>query len=223
MTTALVTWSRWHAAILLAALAVSLHLEKPLAVAACGAASLVGLVVSARGSWTSSGAFGWANAVTALRAAAVGLLGARLLYAPEPLLAAIVLGLFALDGVDGWLARRRGSASEFGALFDMETDAYFVLVVELVLHQSGALGAWILLTGVLRYVYVLVRAFVPARRPDVPRSRFGRLAFASLALGLFFALALPGPLGTLAAVAGTALVTVSFALSFYDSYAPATR
>ena len=80
----------------------------------------------------------------------------------------------------------------------------------------------ILVTGVLRYVYVLVRAFVPARRPDVARSRFGRLAFTSLALGLFFAFALPGVIGTSAALAGTALVTLSFARSFYDSYAPSS-
>ena len=29
----------------------------------------------------------------------------------------------ALDGLDGWLARRTGMTSEFGARFDMETDA----------------------------------------------------------------------------------------------------
>jgi phosphatidylglycerophosphate synthase len=147
-------------------------------------------------------------------------LGARLQRAPETILALVVLGLFALDGLDGWLARRRGTASAFGALFDMETDALFVLTVELVLFQRGELGVWILLTGVLRYVYVLVRAFVPARRADVPRSRFGRLAFTGLVLGLFFAFALPGPIGQVCALAGTALVTLSFARSFYDSYAP---
>ena len=62
--------------------------------------------------------------------------------------------------------------------------------------QRGDVGAWILVTGVLRYVYVLVRAFVPARRPDVPRSRFGRLAFTGLAFGLFFLFALRASLGT---------------------------
>jgi phosphatidylglycerophosphate synthase len=220
VTKALVTWTRRHAALVLGALAVALYLEHPFTVAFCGAASLLALVLSSRGSWTSTGDFGWANAVTAGRAVVVLLIGARLLHAPDTLLAAIVLALFALDGFDGWLARRRGTASEFGALFDMETDAYFVLVLELVLYQRGALGPWILVTGVLRYVYVLVRAFVPARRPDVPRSRFGRLAFTGLALGLFFAFALPGPLGTLAALFGTSLVAVSFAISFYDSYAP---
>jgi hypothetical protein len=68
-----------------------------------------------------------------------------------------------------------------------------------------------------------VRAFVPARRPDVPRTRYGRLAFTGLALGLFFLFALPGVIGLTCALVGTTLVTLSFARSFYDSYAPRTN
>jgi len=217
---ALETWTRWHAALVLVAFGMAVFLGSVSPVAAVGAVSLAALVAARRGGWTSSGRFGAANVVTAGRALVVWAVGMRLHHAPEPVLAAIVLGLFALDALDGWLARRQGTSSEFGALFDMETDAYFVLTVELVLYQRGDFGAWIVVTGVLRYVYVLVRALVPARRPDVARSRFGRLAFTSLALGLFFAFALPGVLGMAAALAGTALVTLSFARSFYDSYAP---
>ena len=213
-------WTRWHAAGLLGALAVALFLERSWPVAAFGVASLAALVGSSRGEWTSSGRFGWANAVTALRVAMVWGIGVRLQGAPEMLLALVVLGLFALDGADGYLARRQGTASEFGALFDMEADAFFVLVVELVLFQRGDLGVWILVTGVLRYVYVLARAMIPAQRPDVARSRFGRFAFTGLALGLFFAFALPGIIGFSAALAGTVLVTASFARSFYTSYVP---
>ena len=223
MATELEKWTRGHAALVLGALGVALYLERSWPVAAAGVASLAALVTVNRSAWTSSGVFGWANAVTSVRAVLVWAVGARLHKAHEALLAAFVLALFALDGLDGYLARRRGTSSEFGALFDMETDAYFVLTVELVLFHRGDLGAWILVTGVLRYVYVLVRAFVPARRPDVPRTRFGRLAFTGLALGLFFAFALPGPIGQACAIAGTVLVTVSFAKSFYDSYAPAAR
>jgi phosphatidylglycerophosphate synthase len=219
MALALGAWTRWNAALVLGALGVALVLGRTWPLAACGIASLGALGWANRGAWTHSRSFGWANAVTASRAAIVCALGARLGEAPTELLALIVLGLFALDGVDGYLARRRATASEFGALFDMETDAFFVLTVVLVLFERGDLGVWILVTGVLRYVYVLVRAVVPARNPDVPRSRFGRLAFTGLALGLFFAFAVPGVVGASAALAGTALVTLSFAWSFYDSYA----
>jgi phosphatidylglycerophosphate synthase len=216
VTAKLESWTRWHAALLLGALGVALYLDRSWPVAACGAASIGALVAVSRTTWTS---FGWANAVTSVRVALIWAIGARLTKAPEPLLAVLVLVLYSLDGLDGYLARRRGTTSEFGALFDMETDAYFVLTVELVAYQRGVVGAWILVTGVLRYVYVLVRTFVPARRPDVPRSRFGRFAFTALALGLFFLFALPGEIGQTCAFVGSALVAFSFARSFYDSYA----
>jgi phosphatidylglycerophosphate synthase len=223
VTVTLESWTRWHAALLLGALGVALYLDRSWPVAACGAASIGALVAVNRDTWTSWTSFGWANAVTALRVALIWAVGARLTKAPEPLLAVLVLVLYSLDGLDGYLARRRGTTSEFGALFDMEADAYFVLTVELVAFQRGEVGAWILVTGALRYVYVLVRAFVPAPRPDVPRSRFGRLAFTALVLGLFFLFALPGEIGQACAFFGSALVILSFARSFYDSYAKRQR
>jgi len=219
MAPALDAWTRWNAVLLLGALGVALFLGRAWPVASCGIASLGALGWASRGAWTHSGSFGWANVVTAARAVIVWAVGAQLGDAPAGLLALIVLGLFALDGVDGHLARRRGTSSEFGARFDMETDAFFVLTVVLLLFERGDLGVWVLVTGVLRYAYVVLRAVVPARNPDVPRTRFGRLAFTGLALGLFFAFAVPGLVGRTAALGGTALVTLSFGWSFYDSYA----
>lgn len=219
LNASLVSWTRWNAATLLIALGLSVVIGRAWPVAAAGLASLGMLCGNARGAWTSTGSFGWANTVTAFRAVLVWATAMRLHSASAMLLAAVVLALFALDGLDGWLARRRGSASEFGALFDMETDAFFVLTIGLVLFQRGDLGPWILAPGILRYLYVLTRALIPARNPDVPRSRFGRLAFTALSLGLFFGFALPGALGTAAALFGTLLVSASFARSFHDSYA----
>jgi phosphatidylglycerophosphate synthase len=39
--------------------------------------------------------------------------------------------LLALDGLDGWLARRFGLASAYGARFDMEVDGFLILVLAL--------------------------------------------------------------------------------------------
>ena len=45
-----------------------------------------------------------------------------------------------LDGVDGWLARAIALASDFGARFDMETDALFILVLAVLAWQFGKAG-----------------------------------------------------------------------------------
>jgi phosphatidylglycerophosphate synthase len=87
-----------------------------------------------------------------------------------------------------------------------------------VLWQRGDLGVWIVSAGVLRYAYVLCLALVPARRGELPRSQFGRYAFSLLVLGLITAFALPRPLATAAALAGTLAALISFARGFYYSY-----
>ena len=58
------------------------------------------------------------------------------------------------DGADGWLARHSGTASEFGARFDMETDALFMLTLSLLVHALGEIGGWVLLSGLMRYLFV---------------------------------------------------------------------
>jgi hypothetical protein len=92
-----------------------------------------------------------------------------------------------------------------------------VLVVELLLWQRG-FAAWVLVTGLLRYLYVLALALVPAPGGPLPRSRFGRFAFAVLAVGLIAALALPGATAGAALAFGTLLVSASFARGFHWSY-----
>jgi phosphatidylglycerophosphate synthase len=101
--------------------------------------------------------FGSANTVTLIRAAIVCLLAS--LYG-EPwssnalLVACVAIFALTLDGVDGWLARLRGTQSRFGARFDMETDALLVLVLSLLAWQSGHAGAWVLVAGLMRYAFV---------------------------------------------------------------------
>src|ERR1700743_540780 len=68
------------------------------------------------------GAFGWANAVTMFRAGLVAGLPALVVAGDSLGWAGPPCGVFALalDGADGFVARRFGEASEFGARFDME-------------------------------------------------------------------------------------------------------
>jgi phosphatidylglycerophosphate synthase len=214
----LARWSRVNAWWLLAALGVALLFGRTEPYVVAGAGSFAALIAACRGGYTPRGGFGAGNFVTALRwllASSVGLVPNSV---PTWVLGATVLAVFALDGVDGWVAKRRGETSEFGAHFDMETDAYFVLLIGIELFTRGRYGAWILLVGVLRYLYVIALALVPARRGDKPRFRFGRHAFTGLMLGLSAGMILSEPFATLTTLLGCGLVTASFAHSFYWSY-----
>jgi len=214
----LARWSRVNAVALLVATVVALGAHDTAPYVAIGALSFFGLLARSRGHFTPRGGFGAANALTALRFAIASAVGLVPDSVPTFALGATVLGVFALDGLDGWVAKRRGESSEFGAHFDMETDAYFVLLIGLELFTRGRYGAWILVVGLLRYVYVLALALFPARRGDKPRFTFGRHAFTGLMIGLSSGMMLGEPFGSIFTLVGCGLVTASFLHSFYWSY-----
>lgn len=102
---------------------------------------------------------GAANRVTLFRALLVALLAGALaspaaLAAQATPFAMLALSALLLDGVDGWVARRFDSASDFGARFDMELDAFLIAVLCLVPVVLGKAGPWVLAIGAMRYVFV---------------------------------------------------------------------
>jgi len=120
--------------------------------------------------------FGAANGVTLARAtmacALAGLIGhPDMLHQLGWLITAMAGIALLLDGVDGWLARRYGTMSKFGARFDMETDAATILVLAILVFESGKAGVWILLAGSLRYLFVLASFALPRLAAPLPPSR----------------------------------------------------
>jgi phosphatidylglycerophosphate synthase len=120
---------------------------------------------------------GWANRITLGRAVIASALAGALAYPAlfiEQAVAVIGLTLLALamDGIDGWLARRLDEASDFGAHFDMETDAVLILVLCAGLWLSGLAPAWVLLIGLMRPAFVVAGRLQPwLTRPLPPRFR----------------------------------------------------
>jgi phosphatidylglycerophosphate synthase len=109
--------------------------------------------------------FGPANGVTLFRLAMVLLMAALvgeafprppLEQAPVAAWTLIVVATLTalLDAVDGHLARRSGLSSAWGARFDMETDAFYILVLCALVVQTGQVGPWILASGLMRYAFV---------------------------------------------------------------------
>ena len=119
--------------------------------------------------------FGPASQVTLVRAGLVAVLAVALMQpewfrAHAWLMAALALSVLILDGVDGWLARRRAETSTFGARFDMEVDAALIAVLCLALAITGKAGFWVLAIGLMRYAFVGAAWFWPWLDAPLPPS-----------------------------------------------------
>lgn len=160
---------------------------------------------------------GAANAVTLVRGSLVALLVALLGERGriEPLIATILATLvIALDGCDGWLARRTRMSSAFGARFDMEIDAALVAVLALLAWQFGKAPAWVLLSGAMRYLYAAAAAFIPLLRQPLPPNYRAKTIAVIQMLALLLAVApwTSISLATAVAAIGLACLTLSFLL-----------
>jgi phosphatidylglycerophosphate synthase len=210
-------WSRLHAAAMLIAALLALALRVAWPTVLIGAVSLCALLGLGRGRYTPGGAFGAANAVTLLRLLLIVCLAVIGREVPGHVAALIMFAIFALDGLDGWLARSRQLASAFGARFDMECDALLVLVGSLLLYLRGRLPAFILVPGALRYAYVLAISWLPGRGREQPRSLIGRHVFALMVLSMCASLWPFEPWHRPLALLTTLLIAYSFGRSVYWS------
>lgn len=82
--------------------------------------------------------FSLSNGLSLLRAP----LALLFLYKSAPIrIAAIILAMFT-DFIDGFLARKRRSTTQFGAILDPAMDKLFVFIALIVLFQEGQLTLW---------------------------------------------------------------------------------
>jgi len=160
---------------------------------------------------------GLANHVTIVRGALVALLAGLLGEHGTPAIAAAAVVVasaeMVLDGVDGWLARRSGMASGFGARFDMETDAVFVAVLALLVWQFGKAGSWVLFSGLMRYLFAAVVAIVPRLQRRIPSTFRAKTIAVVQMIALIVALAPVVGAATSARVAAVGLLALVLSFS----------
>jgi phosphatidylglycerophosphate synthase len=118
-------------------------------------------------------ALGPADSVTLVRSTLVGGVAALVADAlgrpaDVALMVTIASVALVLDAVDGWVARHTATASPLGARFDMEIDAFLILVLSVQVARSA--GGWVLAIGLARYAFVAAGRVWPwLRRPTPPR------------------------------------------------------
>ncbi|SHL62536.1 Phosphatidylglycerophosphate synthase [Roseovarius litoreus] len=159
-------------------------------------------------------ALGLCNLVTLLRLALTSALVAPLVSGSGAqwgvlMVAAVAL---ALDGVDGWLARRQHLVSHFGARFDMEVDAGLGLVLAVSAFAAGSAGAAVLALGMPRYVFAAAGRVLPWLGAPLP-DRIGRKWVCVIQIGVLIGLQVPGlpvPLANAAIAVAAAALCWSF-------------
>lgn len=129
---------------------------------------------------------------------------------PIPLFATLAGIALALDAVDGQVARRTGTASALGARFDMEVDAFLILVLSV--QVATVHGAWVLAIGALRYVFLAAAQALPWLGKALPAS-YGRKTIAALQ-GVVLLVVISGVLPFTAATAATAAALAALVWSF---------
>ena len=106
----------------------------------------------------------WVTLARATLAVGVAALVADSFEQPAPVALLVTLAAVALvlDAVDGWVARRTGTASPLGAHFDGEVDAFLILVLSVYVARSA--GAWVLAIGAARYAFLAAGWLLPWMR-----------------------------------------------------------
>jgi CDP-diacylglycerol---glycerol-3-phosphate 3-phosphatidyltransferase len=152
------------------------------------------------------------NVLTVLRILAVPVIVVALLgETPNgDALAAAVFALAALtDGLDGYIARSRGSVTTFGKLMDPLADKLLIVAALVSLVSLGRLAAWVAMVIIAREVAVTVlRAVAAGEGVVIAASWLGKLKTA-LQVGAVFGLIIWHP----APVAVDALVYLAVAVT----------
>ncbi|MBT5107343.1 MAG: CDP-alcohol phosphatidyltransferase family protein [Rhodospirillaceae bacterium] len=181
------------------------------------AAAMMVLAIGARGGALRR--FGHANRITWLRTALAAMLAGFAIDASTAnaaiwwgVISAACIAL-ALDGLDGFVARRRNECTAFGARFDMETDAALILVLTVLVWQSGKTGSWVLIIGAMRYVFIAVGHVYPILTSPLPPSIRRKLVCVGQVVGLVLCLLpiIPTEIASFMASLALAALTLSFA------------
>lgn len=120
---------------------------------------------------------------------------------------ALVLAASLTDFLDGWLARRAGLATKWGALIDPIADRMFVFTAVCVFLLEGSIGTaqyfMLIARDVMTAVGFLVARIVPWLRPVAFRARLsGKIVTTLQLLALLALLMQPHRAGTLITLVG---------------------
>jgi len=135
--------------------------------------------------------------------------------APAAILVTLSTVALVLDGVDGRVARCTDTTSAFGARFDMEVDAFLIMVLSVYVARES--GWWVLAMGLARYAFVAAGWVLPWLRGPEPPRRWAKVVAAIVGVVLTVAAAdiLPDAVTTAMLLVALGLLVESFGRSVW--------
>lgn len=181
--------------------------------------SLVALIyINKKELFRSKPFFGIANTITLLRYVII-VLSFLLLDLDDTNYLFFSLGIAViLDFFDGRAARYFKESSFFGQYFDMEIDAFFVLLMCSFYYLYQGVSWWILLPGLLRYLFRICTFCFPKPEYKEEKKTYATIIAASYFIVLLMGLITSGVLQFLILLIGSLALVVSFLIGFIQYY-----
>ncbi|MFB9076189.1 CDP-alcohol phosphatidyltransferase family protein [Flavobacterium procerum] len=124
----------------------------------------------------------------------------------------------ALDGVDGFLARKLDQITHFGGLLDMETDAFFCLMFSWLIALEHVEMQWVLVAGSMRYFYKIVTTLYTRKVFVETKQKYARFFAGCYFVSLILFFYVHFSIGKYIVAIGNVLVLFSFLISFFHFF-----
>lgn len=210
-------WSVYNAIALSVAFAIALSFNNLIALLIVFAISIISLLfINRRALFYSNPFFGVANSITFLRFAVIIFSFLFIEMNDTTLLFYFLAIAVLLDFFDGLAARYFNEASFFGQYFDMEIDAFFVLIMCSYYFLYVDFSWWILIPGILRYVFRLYTYFLPKENIKEEKKTYATVIAASFFVVLLIGLITTGWLQYLILLLGSLAILFSFIVGFFQ-------
>ncbi len=122
----------------------------------------------------------------------------------------------ALDFFDGKAARYFKESSFFGQYFDMEIDAFFVLLMCSFFYIYAGIPIWIMIPGLLRYLFRLYTIIIPRKNHRETKKNYGTIIAASFFVILLIGLVSQGTTQVYILLLGSIAIMVSFLIGIIE-------
>ena len=170
-------WSTIHSVLIMAGTYLCFYWGKTTPIVFIGVLSFTALILLAHPQFTPQRGFGIANFLTLSRLIIQLFLTFYALELHNYLIAGFGFFILLYDGVDGKVAKNRNESSEFGEYFDKETDALFLLSLCLISIFKEIFGIWVIILGLLRYLFGLFLFIQRKKATKERRSKIGRYIY----------------------------------------------